>query len=312
MHVRRLRSTSSRSVVTALLLATLTVILALVPLTANSQSMSHEEEVVRNAYARLTLLCSLPPLTKAAGDQLFSGAHVDASALDKQIEQAAPSFELSDFRVGDVKDIADEQWGDYVDFPKNGSFILRGEVVSEGHADDGFGTTWHSARVQWSPVTGRNTEADQHYSTLTVAKIIELGTNQWLDNAHKGPIAFTRYAAFTVNATFEGKSSGPHKAIFLFGKGQDGKPEFVADNDLITGQNPVWYFLNNPTDLSGILLGRLREAPVVADWMRNNVMPASDCPRNSEVACCSHGRCGLAPVPFNQDMSVPLPPRKDR
>ena len=45
------------------------------------------------------------------------------------------------------------------------------------------------------------------------------------------PVRYARYT-FTVDASLNGKSTGPHKAISLFGTDPQEK-EFVAENDLI-------------------------------------------------------------------------------
>lgn len=278
-------------------------------LSASAQTMSHEEEVVRNAYAKLSLMCSLPPLTKAGNMQL-SGLKVDPDTLDKEIANATPTFQITSVRTGLIADIANAKWGNFVIAP-NGR-ILRGSAVNYDYVDNGNQTKWKMAQVQWSGKEEDNPEADKIVLGLPISEIIKLDSQYWTGGfpAVALPVTYTRYAAFTVNATFQGKFSGPHKGIFFFGRDARGN-EFVADNDLISGQNSLWDALNyRGDDISGILRGKIRETPVVADWLRKNVMPAASCSAKSHVICCSGGHCGISPLEFNRTLSIPLPAPK--
>jgi hypothetical protein len=62
---------------------------------------------------------------------------------------------------------------------------------------------------------------------------------------------------------------------------------------------------------SGLLLGKLREAPVVADWLRANVISDSSCPQTTRTLCCSRGHCGIPSTVFNRDLETPLPIQKN-
>ena len=67
----------------ALLYGAVALCLSYPTINAFAQSMPHEEEVVRNAYAKFSFLCSLKPLTSASIPQL-GGAKVDPVKLDAQ------------------------------------------------------------------------------------------------------------------------------------------------------------------------------------------------------------------------------------
>ncbi len=121
------------------------------------------------------------------------------------------------------------------------------------------------------------------------------------------PVTYEHYAAFSVGATFQGKTSGTHKALFLFGHDAKGQ-SVVVPNDLITGTQLLWYVLQNTVDPSGLLRSTLREQPILRDWLASNVMPASSCSVNStHDYCCSRGRCGISPIDFNRDLAMSLP-----
>jgi hypothetical protein len=150
-----------------------------------------------------------------------------------------------------------------------------------------------------------NSEAEKVMLGLPVSEIVKLGGPQW--EGKGSPVTYTRYAAFAVSVTYQGRSAGPYKAIFFFGTDAHDQ-EFVAINDLVS-ERPLWYMVNTPIDQSGLLLGKIREAPAVSDWIRDNVMEASACPPRSGPPdlCCAHGRCGIAPADFNRSLGVPLP-----
>jgi hypothetical protein len=94
------------------------VVLSLVcsALNTSAQSMSHEEEVVRNAYARFSFLCGLPPVTNAGTAQL-ADTKIDAAKLEASVANATPLYELSDFQTGSIASIANEPWGSFVTAP---------------------------------------------------------------------------------------------------------------------------------------------------------------------------------------------------
>ena len=305
------RYASSRSVGTALL-TTLAVVITVFSAasTAYPQEMSHEEEVVRNAYAKLSFLCGLPPVKQAAETQI-EGGQVDPQALATAITDATPIFTLSDFQIGPITNIASETWDNFVTYPPAGGLLLKGHITGESDDDNRYRTEYQMATVYWSKnhETIPNPEAVKLMLSQPVSEIIKLGGPQWAHGS-KVPITYTRYAAFTVDAAFQGQMSGPHKAIFFFGTDPRGN-EFVAANDLITGENPLWPILNGHVNLSGLLLGKVRETPVVANWLRANVMNAASCSATPHEVCCAHGRCGISPVVFNRDLSTPIPAPKD-
>lgn len=305
------RSMSSRSVGTALLLITLAVVLALVPLAANAQNMSHEEEVVRNAYAKFSLLCSLPPVAKAAIPQL-AGVKVDTIQLQAKVADATPVFDLSNFQVGAIAAIANEPWADFVTAPSQPGEVLVGQIESQSYSDNGSQTSWQMINIRWKPFPKITPEGENKILSQTVATIIKIASPQW-QPASMPLVTYTRYAEFTVDVTFQNQSSGPHRAIFFFGKDAKGN-EYVATNDVISGPSPLDYVANNPSEMepSGLLLGKVREAPVMASWIRANVTSESACTEATQALCCSQGKCGVSPVTYNRDLSVPLPAPKER
>lgn len=282
------------------------------PITS-AQSMSHDEEVVRNTYAKLSFLCAVSPLEQIALNQ-EQYAKVDQVTLTNKVAAAVPTFELSDFQSGSIATIANKPWMDYVSQPSGQ--VLHGNWSS--HSDFSTPPPQHPDGVKWSRSTDSTNsvqtytitvnwanesltpDQEAYVSSYSVAKAIEIGTPQW----SAVPITLTRYVAFTVNATFDGKSTGSHKAIFLFGTDNSGK-EVVVPNDLISGPQPIWDVLIKPAYPVGLLRTESRDVPVVANWIRANTMPASSCSSSKQDVCCSQGRCGLAPADVSRDLSTP-------
>jgi hypothetical protein len=279
-------------------------------LNIQAQSMSHEEEVVRNAYARFSFVCSLRPITQVAVPQL-GGLKIDSLKLDAQVQQATPSYVLSDFKVGPISEIANDPWRDFVTPPSQNGEILQSGEGDQSYSDNGNVSRWKTAEVEWTPSPYLSPEAENTILNKTVVEIIKIASPQW-QNPKDPLVNYTRYAAFTVDVTLAGKSSGPHKAIFFFGTDAKGK-EYVGTNDVISGPSPLDIYANKPSlvEPSGLLLGKFREAPAVANWLRANIMSDPSCSESGQTMCCMHGRCGISSAAFNRDLSTPLPAPKN-
>jgi hypothetical protein len=277
-------------------------------LTLNAQTMSHEEESVRNAYAKLSLLCSAETATEVAREQ-DRGISADPQQFNARINKEVPTFTLSDFETGSVTSIADRPWGDFV--TPGSSLPERLAIGGKGHTYTEYGNPprtvrWNTQRATWTNVS-HSVSAEAAMMARTVSQVVAIGTPYW--SGKSNPVTYTRYAAFTVDVSLDGQSTGPHKALWLFGTDSHGK-EFVAENDLISGTGTkLSSILAAPMYPAGLLQTKLRENPNVSTWLRSNEMPAASCgPANQTDLCCAKGRCGISPADFNHDMSTPLPP----
>lgn len=270
-------------------------------LNIQAQTMSHEEEVVRTTYTKLSFLSRIGPLSRAAKQQL-SGTQADPVKLSAAMDAAAPVFTLTDFQIGPIASIAGETWGEFVTMPRPGDLALDGSWVTETYSDNGIQKEWKEIELRWAPAHAATPEVEQSYQDLTIADAIKLGSKQWF----QFPVTYTRYAAFTVDASFQGKSTGPHKAIFFFGTDSKGK-EVVAQNDLLSGPSPLWNVRDNSSYPAGLLQSKLRDVPVVANWLRANEMPAAACTSSQPELCCTHDHCGISVKDLNRDLAANLP-----
>lgn len=279
----------------------------------HAQTMSREEEIVRNAYAKLSLMCEVGVLTENI-IFLEGGDRLSQQQIDRKMTEAIPTYDLSNFQVGDLTSLKDQPLGNFVSLPSEGQRVLRisGEAISytdPPHRESDPVMHWGIVKVHW-------TNPNKHDFPDMRTPISQLLT--WSLQEIKGPgsppqpmqtLTYTRYAAFTVNATFRNESTGPYKALFLFGTYGKGKEQILA-YDLMSGEHDNVGLGNILTEHGypeAFLQSRLRENPVIASWIRANEMPASSCNAVKVDLCCSKGRCGISETDLNKDLSAPIP-----
>lgn len=285
----------------------------------HAQTMSHEEEIVRNSYAKLTLMCEIGALTDSI---VFpaDGAKLSEADIDLKVAESRPIYELSNFQVGDLSTIKDRPVTDFESRPADGQRILRIRGKGITYSDPASWTSNTSAVMHWDTVSMRWQKPDPHdlldprirMSLFQTASVQELKA----DGSPPSPpkkVTYTRYAAFTVNASFQGESTGFYSAFFVFGADADGK-QYLEAYDAISGEHDnvsLSSILSEPGYPEGFLRGSLREHPAIASWIRVNEVAASSCILAKENLCCSKGRCGISTEDFNRDLSTPLPWTKD-
>jgi hypothetical protein len=270
-------------------------------LNTRAQSMSHEEEMVRNAYAKLTFMCELVPVTHAAFDHK---GKVDLAALNTTIAQDCPVFALSSFTGGPVSDIANESLGQFITLPTPHDQILEAHPFALSYNFSGNLTAWYGAKFEWKDSNSNGYPYDE---SLTVAHALQQKLLLWSDQTGD---TLTSYAAYTVNATFQGKSTGPHHVIFFFGHDASGK-EVTSPQDLISAVGMLHNIEGAPSYPGAFLSSDIRTVPVVAEWMRGHEMSATACSAAAiKTICCSGGHCGISQTDLHHDLSAPLPPKK--
>ena len=278
----------------------------------SAQTMSHEEEVVRNTYAKLTLLCAVDVLTKNIAMAHFDRDKVSQTEIDRKMAAALPTYDISNFEIGDLSSIGNRPLSDFESVPAPGQRILRISGTPYTYADYSSAndpvTHWAGVHVSWEDAHTANAAPLQPMSEFGMAyvrKILGPGSNP----APLKRIVYTRYAAYTVNATYQGESTGRYQAFFLFGSDDLGKA-YIAAYDLISGAHDnvgLENMLAEPGYPEGFLQSRLREHPVIANWIRTNEMPAYSCTSVTGDVCCSQGHCGISQTDLNRDLAAPLP-----
>lgn len=263
---------------------------------------SGDEETVRNAYAKFSFLCALETVSNIAEKQDLGKAGADQQYLSQRLEKTVPIFTLTHFESGSLSAIASRSWGDFVSPQSSATLVMDSGTSNRYYAVNGQQVTWMGAHVSWSSSAKPDATAEAAMMARPVAKVIEMAGPYWSSL----PVTYTRYVAYTVDASLDGKSTGPHKALYLFGTDTNGK-EFVSQQDLISGGTTgTWQLLVTPTYPAGFLQSPLRNTPAVSGWIRANEMPASSCDATRREVCCSHGRCGISQTDLNRDLAAPM------
>jgi hypothetical protein len=226
--------------------------------------------------------------TWAYGLDLSTLAHAknvrNADDAEKLLGQNKLEISVNDVSMGLVSDIASRSWTDFEDSPQKGSMILLANVTPDDQQNDLATIT-----VKWAPeeqvrdMAKRNVTMEQAIAGM---------------NPGGPPPAFTRYVAYTINLSFQGKSLR-YKALSLFVNG-DPAP-LVVDEFLVATQ----HYSNKP--LAFLPLSLLphgwQDNPVLHDWVQDHIVNSGLCKAEGEL-CCVHGRCGVTKDEFQRQIET--------
>ncbi|HZD47953.1 MAG TPA: hypothetical protein VE178_04340 [Silvibacterium sp.] len=268
-----------------------------------AQTMSHEEELVRNAYAKFTFLCALDTVANVAEKQEIGKSSPDPNYLNDRLDATVPVFTLTNFEAGPLADIASRPWKDFVTPQGSAAGVLGSTSSNRYYSENGHQVTWTGVSAFWTPVQ-TNISAELAMMDRPVSQVIAIASPYW--SGKNNPVTYTSYVAYTVDVSMGGKTTGPHKAMYLFGTDSHGKP-FVSEQDLISGTHiSMSGLLATPTYPAGFLQSPLRDTPAAMTWIRKNEMPSSSCDATKRDVCCSHGHCGISQTDLNRDLAAPL------
>jgi hypothetical protein len=275
---------------------------------ARAQTMSHEEELVRNSYAKLSFAGELTAISPAAfniqGNGQDGPRRSDTVLLAEDVARTTPTFVLSDFKTGAIADIANAKWSQFI--TERPVEYLGGSLRDYSYDFSGNKTNWTAMEMKWTQNKAPFIPTDE-YLQLTVTDAMK--TQQvGLWSNQTGHI--TRYVAYTVNATFQGKSTGSYRAIAVFATDDHGKEVFsIADR--ITDMGLLYGTQTLPMYPGAFLSSDWRTVPVISAWIRSHEMPVSSCTGvAADEVCCSDGRCGISETDLNRELSAPLPSPK--
>jgi len=243
------------------LLPVATLLLLLGPLCKGQQQMSHEEQVVRTTYARLSYAVQVNEVHKAIAHSAKRQT-IDQTTLRQRLKNAELTFSLSDFKVGNVMDadISQIKYADLVTKPS-------GDALDIAHGTASFATD--------SPADG--SVRPQH--TESVIAMAQWHASQRISEDWEQPWAkifpliensswFTRYASFKAKVSFQGRNREYH-AMFLFGHDPKTGAEYVIPGDTVAGLTGALHFfaMNNAYPEALIEGGVGRDIPAVRDWL---------------------------------------------
>lgn len=262
-----------------------------VPL-AKGQQMTHEEQVVRTTYARLSYATQVNEVHRAIADAA-KGKMLDNATLSQRLKAAELIFVLSDFKVGNVTDadIGQTKYSDLMAKP-SGDMMLD---ISHGVST--FGTD--------SPANG----SQLPQQTKSVIAMVQWGTAQQVTEDWNQPWSkvypsienatwFTTYASFKVRVSFQGRSR-EYPALFLFGHNPTTGAEYIIPGDTIAGLTGALHFFatNNVYPEALIEGGVGKDIPAVHDWLNEQASPTG---KSHDDNCDpATAKCGVS----SQDMN---------
>lgn len=239
----------------------LIVLLLLSSLAKGQQQMTHEEQVVRTTYARLSYAVQVNEVHKAIADSA-KGELIDHASLNQRLKAAELVFLLSDFKVGNVTDadIGQTKYAYLVTKPSGDSLDITHGTTSftTDSPADGSVRPQHTesviAMAQWHASQTISEDWEQPWAKLF--PLIENST--W----------FTRYASFKAKVSFQGRSR-EYRAMFLFGHDPKSGAEYVVPGDTVAGLTGALHFfvINNAYPEALIEGGVGRDIPAVRDWL---------------------------------------------
>ena len=266
----------------------LILLLLLTPFAKGQQQMSHEEQVVRTTYAKLSYADEIRIIMKtmnALPDKFQANERVADKALGSRLE-----FQLSDFKTGPVSEIEGRILSELAGTPVEGDttlLVAPGTFNYTDHSAIGKGRTeWTVyANVSWNKQPFHRAPGDD-WPMATVLKMKEMN----------GP--YDTYATYTVTVTFEGKSR-TYSTAALFGTNADGAN--IHFLDLISGNMTL--DLLTRTDMSTAPFSKtdLRDVPFIRKWLNSNRQQACSVKGHGDVCCNPETRkCGIGASPASR------------
>ncbi len=263
-------------------------------LTWAQSSMSHEETMVRTAYARLTYAVQLQIVAQDAMNAPGSARH-NKALLQTQLKELTPRFEIDDVMSGNLSTIGNEFWENFITKP-NGDVIhiTASGVVSTFTTPSGITKkSMFYARASWSARV-----FETSWDGATVARAVsELSVTDGVPNG----VVYDHYTSYRVLATLQGRNRS-YNAMFLFGKDPKGN-ESIFKVDHIVGMGALDTVTNQSLYPEVLLETVYRELPEVADWIAANT--TSNTTKTRDAYCTPEG-CSLPAEWVNKSFTFPI------
>jgi hypothetical protein len=244
------------------------------------ESAQHMEETVRSTYGALSFICGLGPVTERVENESSPVTPAQDTV------ELSPTYTITDMQTGTIASIGNRKFKEFVEVPSGQ--ILIAQFTKRYHTEDDISSTWPECKAIWKDfkVPFQATDSNSGLG-MSMTEIARIGSTMFTE-----PATYTHYAAFTVITEYQGKSTGPHKALFLFGFNPKGK-EIVAPQDLFSGDQGLWQVLAEPVYPDQLLTSPLRESPAIAEWIKTNTSADSNCSSVRSDLCCHDGRCAM-------------------
>jgi hypothetical protein len=194
--------------------AVLCVMLA--SLSGATAQMTHEETLVRTAYARLSYAAELRIV---AYDAMGPNRAGNLAALKAQIASRTPHFVIDNVAIGNLSAIADLPWEQMVTKPDGdlidvGSSGVWPETTTPNGVTKRTGKSMFYVMVGWSSHT-----FEPSWSGVTVAQVVK-------DSPKPLGEVYSTYISYRVKATLSGRSR-TYNAIFFLARTQKAMRRFT-------------------------------------------------------------------------------------
>jgi hypothetical protein len=256
----------------------LIVLLLLAPISWGQQ-ITHEEQVVRTTYAKLSYADEIGIIVRAmnkGGDNW----KIPETSLDRALNSRL-DFQLHNFKVGDVKEIKARITAEVSGIPQKTDPVLDVTPSTFNyHADKDPGEYALYAIVKWKEF-GYELRSGSLWPLAEILKLPEMGGN------------YTRYATYSVTVTFESKSL-TYDTLALFETKPDGS-ENIHFMDVHAGISMLDLLAKTTVFPSPFIKTHLRDIPVVRRWLNTNIQSCTGKYKKDGDVCCDldSGRCGV-------------------
>jgi hypothetical protein len=261
--------------------------------------MTSEEALVRTAYAKFAYATEQEVIYQLALEPSSTPTPKSGSSPtgDQRLASASVTFKLSDFVVGDLRDIVNRKAVDLIT-PPNGE-MLAATPHTSSLSEGGVSTIVESIQPRWKPASVTSPEV----LDATLGALHEM---EWHTQAPT--TTWQRYASYSVTVTFQGKSRGPYKALFIFGHDAKGNAE-VMPEDANTDSMALATVLTVHLFPRPLAESRLRTYPVVANWLSARQRSGATCSRGQGDVCCDlvELQCGPGSDDVADGLLKPLP-----
>lgn len=279
----------------------LMVLFLLVSIAKGQPPMSPEEQVVRTTYARVTFAAQLGMLWHAIElDKGWPGLD-DGLALTKAMNEQV-RFDLTDFKVGELKDVSTASWSSLIEGPVDIIFIHFVEMpvgFTKNNKTRNFYITYSDAA--WKPAALSAIERQEQRTRTSLVPTVK----EVLRSLHKPNSGgeWKRYASYSVVASLRERSVS-YRATFLFSS--DGQE--VLPLDYATGMG-IAQFVKTAMYPAALVDTAFREIPLVQSWILSNEIKGCKTSKEPEVCCDSvRGLCGIASEDLQRSLSTQIDP----
>jgi hypothetical protein len=282
---------------------------------AAAANMTHEETVVRTAYAKFSYASEEGVIGALAVEALTPERPVDkryaAMTADQRFAAARVSFTLSEFIVGDIDEILDRKALELIS-TSAGQPVLEGSIGINNYSEPGISAHWNHLDASWQLPHPFPPSELQALQSLKLADLYQL---QW--QKPRPESAWQRYASYSVTVTFQGKVVGPYKALFIFGHDDKGNATVEVQDAIVPGLFSAMYEHLFP---DALVLTHMRKYPVVTNWLKAKRVSGASCSSGQGDVCCDLVKltCGLGSQDLAEglsrlwpDPSSPIPPAPD-